>query len=187
MKTVDCVNDDYLQTCPIGEQVQCKYKDMLCIITVMARGYGRTLMSYSIPYDGCLFWSWSRTGGSSHGNDMKEALVDFEKELISTKKFWDERVNNPKLVVVKGQAYGIGPKETNRSYCGFGGDKFVMRNLTTGEIGHSCNMWHCGWVPEEYNKADTHEFLDSNTPAPEVFGTDKGWGLNDAQHAAATH
>lgn len=104
MKTIDYVNDDdYLLTCPLGEQVQCKLKDQLCVITVLARGYGRTLMGYNIPYNGRFFWSWSRTGGSSHGNDMKEALADFEKELLSAKKFWDARVNNPKAVIVKGQ------------------------------------------------------------------------------------
>lgn len=187
MKTVDYVNDNYLLTCSIGEQVQCKYKDQMCVITVLARGYGRTLVSYSVPYDGRMFWSWSYTGGSSHGNDLKEAVADFEKELISTKKYWDTRVNDPRAVIVKGQMYGIGPKETNKSWAGFGGDKFVMRNLTTGELGCSYNMWHGGMVPSEYNKADTHEFLSHDVDAPEVFGTDKGWALNDSQQAAAMH
>lgn len=164
----------------IGTELRCCNST----VAVMDKGYGLVLLKHDPPMYDCKLWAWSYTGGTSCDDKP------FSAEIERTKQFWDQRIammdSNNKIIVVKGQMYSIGPKETNKSWAGFGGDRFVMRDLKTGAVGFSCNLSHMGKVPEEYNCADTHEFLDRKTEAVEVFGKD-GLMLNDSQHHSATH
>jgi len=59
--------------------------------------------------------------------------------------------------------YTIGPGSSG----GFGGHRFRFRNLATGEVTESRDMWHGGVIPPAWRERipDTHEMLEGFHPA----------------------
>lgn len=67
-----------------------------------------------------------------------------------TKKFWNNIVaEKDEHIVVDGICYAIAPAPINGFY-GFGGRRFKIKMLDTGDVIETNNLWYQGAVPEEY-------------------------------------
>ena len=67
-----------------------------------------------------------------------------------TKKFWNNIIaEKDEHIVVDGTCYAIATTPTNGSY-GFGGRRFKIKMLDTGDVIETNNLWYQGEVPEEY-------------------------------------
>lgn len=81
--------------------------------------------------------------------------------ICFSKNFWLEIIQEKdKHLIVKGECYCLG-NEDSLGPRGCGGRKFRLRNLQTGEIVETTNLWCQGDIPEEFRDQllDTHEFI----------------------------
>lgn len=98
---------------------------------------------------------------------------NFEKELWGgefsrccsdrcfTIKFWDGICEEKEEhVVINGVCYAIADEPLN-GFLGYGGRKFKIKMLDTGEVIETNNLWCQGDVPEEYKSRlpNTAEFV----------------------------
>lgn len=77
--------------------------------------------------------------------------------------FWRVKQQNkadPRQIVTDGNMYYIGDENASgrQSWRGFGGSKFVLVNIATGEVTVTTNLWHNGEIPEHFRAffPDTH-------------------------------
>lgn len=170
MKTITYTSE--LLNCEIGERVTLGRLPL----TVLDKRYGRVFVEYDESYDGFKYWEWGAGGGSSLGNDLEKAKHEYLKCVQQSQQYWKSMLSNKYKgnIIVKRTHYQIGPKESNSSWSGFGGSKFVIRDLATGDVVSTRNLWHQGLIPVEFNAPDTHEFLSDKLDAPEALGTKVG-------------
>lgn len=76
--------------------------------------------------------------------------------------YWNTIVKEKhKHVFIKGECMAIGDEDPTNRMRGFGGHKFSIKILTTGEIIETTNLWYQGVVPESHKELlpDTAEFV----------------------------
>lgn len=76
------------------------------------------------------------------------------------KSFWETIINNKEdHVFANGRCYFVGDCQQVGTK-GFDGASHTLRNLKTGELLETTNLWYNGIVPEEYKEKlpDTHVF-----------------------------
>lgn len=67
-----------------------------------------------------------------------------------TKKFWNDIVTEKdEHIIVDGTCYAI-PHDAVNWFHGFGGRRFKIKMLDTGDVIETNNLWCQGKVPEEY-------------------------------------
>lgn len=77
-----------------------------------------------------------------------------------TEQFWQEIINDKYHLFINHRAY-CASKEKNPVFKGFGGAKYKIRKLDTGEIIETDNLWTNGELPEKYwdQVKDNAEFI----------------------------
>lgn len=76
--------------------------------------------------------------------------------------YWNDVVaEKEKHIVVNGICALIKPDINDRRCAGFGGREFKFRNLSTGEVVVTHNLWYQGEIPATHRAQlpDTHEAL----------------------------
>jgi len=77
---------------------------------------------------------------------------------------WQRRLDGDRSrsLVCDHRWYTIGPGSSG----GFGGARFRFRDLATGQVTESCDMWHGGVIPPAWRERipDTHEMLEGFHP-----------------------
>lgn len=84
--------------------------------------------------------------------------VKVERYLDSHENYWTEQLaDRAKAVVVDGIHYRIGRGNSG----GFGGRKFVIKDLASGEIVETHGLWYQGPIPPMFREQlpDTAEFV----------------------------
>lgn len=105
-----------------------------------------------------------KTEEPQYSRETSEAMIT--KSLCFGCLFWTEWLERDKAdtasIVVEGRHYHVGDENpTPRDWRGFGGSRFRVRRLATGEEFETTNLWHQGEVPEHFRSRfpDTAEFL----------------------------
>ena len=93
----------------------------------------------------------------------KAYLKEEEKYRIQAEKeeqFWQEIINDKDHLFINHRAYYVS-KEKNPTFKGFGGAKYKIIKLDTGEIIETDNLWTNGELPKKYwnEVKDNAEFL----------------------------
>lgn len=81
-------------------------------------------------------------------------------DACHTRLYWDDIVaEKDKHAVIGGKSYLIVP-DTNTGFVGCGGREFKLKNLETGAITVTHNLWVQGEIPESHRALlpDTHEW-----------------------------
>jgi hypothetical protein len=91
---------------------------------------------------------------------VAEAQQHLDDDLEFTVRYWGEQLNmRDRAVVCGGTHYRVG-KETSApaQHRGFGGSGFTFKDIATGEVIRSSNVWFQGIVPAFARNAlpDTH-------------------------------
>jgi hypothetical protein len=79
--------------------------------------------------------------------------------------FWIEKIESPDphRAIIEGHHYSIGDEGASRyeGMRGFGGRRYVIRKLATGEVIVTTNLWYQGEIPKRFRKdfADDAEFV----------------------------
>jgi hypothetical protein len=102
------------------------------------------------------------TGGIVY-RSQEAAETGLESDIAFHKKFWgDQLANRSNAVVADGTHYRVSARTpSNKSHAGFGGREWKFRNLETGEVTTSDNVWFQGDIPDPFRFAfpDTHEVV----------------------------
>lgn len=72
---------------------------------------------------------------------------------MSDSSFWKEYIDNcddPRSIRINGTHYVIGDEDPTILMRGYGGAKFHLRNIETGEEVFTTNLWCQGDIPVEY-------------------------------------
>ena len=87
--------------------------------------------------------------------------------LDSHDAYWQSQSDDRAgAVVVDTEHYRVGPVVDYRDGAGFGGQLFRLRDIATGEITETRNLWHQGTIPPAWRDRlpSTHEFLPVDGP-----------------------
>ncbi len=81
-------------------------------------------------------------------------MDDFER------KFWRDQATRPGGLVIEGKHYRDSGT-TDSPHRGFAGHTFAIRELASGRVWITNNLWHQGTIPEDFKGLfpDTHEFV----------------------------
>jgi hypothetical protein len=92
------------------------------------------------------------------------ALAWFETILTSLREHWKAVLTDEKegdTVIIDGDAFTIAPETASPNFLrGFGGRRFILQDLHSGETITTTNLWHRGSVPKELKAVNTHKFLN---------------------------
>jgi hypothetical protein len=83
----------------------------------------------------------------------KSELIKMEnRKMCFGCSYWYDRYlnrDNINQIVVNGEMYQVGPENQPKSrFRGFGGRKFKIKRLLTGEEFETTNLWYNGEIPE---------------------------------------
>ena len=99
------------------------------------------------------------------GKEVEKSLysnaVLCSRECFS-KNYWNEVVSDPNTIVVEGCCYcDQGYDTEDCGFRGFDGAMFYYRNLKTGKVTKTNNLWLNGGLPDYLKDSikDTHEFI----------------------------
>ena len=97
-------------------------------------------------------------------NSHESAEAASADEVEFQRKFWGEQLDNrTNAAVINGGHYRIGTERAGRpdEHRGFGGRTHHLRDLATGEVVTSSDLWWQGLVPDFARDAlpDSHEFV----------------------------
>ena len=84
----------------------------------------------------------------------------YSNEFIQN--YWMDLLEKPRGMIINGHHYIDGDKDDRRvpnSLNGFSGREFKIRNLETGEVFITHNLWHQGQIPQAFLTPDTHSFI----------------------------
>jgi len=106
---------------------------------------------------------WEFRGGRVF-NSHETATAAIPDEIAFQKKFWGEQLDNrTNAAVINGEHYRIGTERVGRpaDVRGFGGRTYHLRNLATGEVTTTSDLWWQGLIPNFAlpQFPDSHEFV----------------------------
>lgn len=91
-------------------------------------------------------------------SNYSRPLCDF---ICFGKRYWMDIIEEKDWhVIIDGHCYFVAP-EGRRGPVGHSGRKFILQNLSTGEVTETTNLWDQGKIPQEFLKdlPDTHIFM----------------------------
>ena len=111
-------------------------------------------------------WVWQ--GGRVFGSPERaeDAAPQTVNELRSF--WWGQWARPDRRVIAGGVHYRLGGRgpDVKPEVRGSGGGTFLLRDLTTGDVTETCDLWSQGTVPDFARPwlPDTHEFIERSTP-----------------------
>lgn len=171
---------------PLGKEIPYYHSQII----IHKRSYGVNLVEYMDPEtikreSPWKFWTHTDGGSHSIGKILEEALVGFDKDVEWTKAYWAKRFVEPNMLIINNQMYHDSGYVENGKYLGFGGTEFGVEELASGKQWVINNLWHCGKIPSEFEKADTHKFIPVTVNLVRSSSRASSGPLSSAQQHAA--
>jgi hypothetical protein len=108
-------------------------------------------------------WKCSKCGGEVSLTYHTNSILEENKMCFSCNHFreqFEKMKTNKNKFIINGGFYTVYPENSNSYFKGFGGRLFIIKNLKTGEIIHTKNLWHQGEIPKIWAAENTAEFVD---------------------------
>jgi hypothetical protein len=119
----------------------------------------------------------------SHQVHLIEAYYPWRSTSIETKvqvlthnadRFWLEQIaDRSRAVVIDGEHYRIEADHADgdTTFAGYGGQRFVLEDLTTGERTATRNLWNQGTIPPAFRDRlpDSHRFVRADDGSLDDF------------------
>ena len=89
------------------------------------------------------------------------------------KAFWN-RCLDQDAIIINGRCYHDGGNGLSvNGFKGFDGSLYIIKNLKTGHVWETDNLWYNGEIPDNLRSEfpDTHEFV-KNRPTTDLLGGD---------------